>query len=333
MKNLKLTTAILTLTMLFSAFAPSAFAIGVSPLRVELKAKPGETVEVSVQAFNSKEEGQVAVLTKGDFLVNQNEDLDFYTEADPENVHSLMNWIQLPEENTPLDAKGAAEIKYTINVPEDAKSRSYYGVVFVSSQNPDVIETNIGVGVVTNVAQLILLEVEGELKTDVSVDNFEIDQQEQNVRFLTSVVNNGNTHDAPQGNLIITDSKLNILEDIELNKEKHNSLPGVPKTFAENWKKFPEYQKGIYYAYLDLKDENQNPNYAELKYRINDEGKIETLGLNLGKSYEQALKTHGPAPLLPIAVVLAGALLAVLATKFCCDRKQKQKKLKRKTKK
>ncbi len=329
MKNLKLTTTILALTMLFSALVPSAFAIGISPLRLELKAKPGETVEAGVQAFNSKDEKQVVVLTKGDFLMNQNEDLDFYTEPDPENTHSMMDWIQLPEENTPLDPKGGAEIKYTIKVPEDAKSQSYYGVVFVSSANPEIIDTGAGVGVVTNVAQLILLEVEGDLKTDINVDDFKIDQQEQGVSFLTRVINNGNTHDAEQGKIIITDKKLNILENLELNKEKHNSLPGVPKTFATNWVKFPGYKQGVYYAYLDLKDENQNPFYAELKYRINNDGKIETLGFNMGRSYEEALKTHNAVPLIPIGIILAAALMAAIITKFCCNKKKKNKKTKK----
>jgi hypothetical protein len=324
MKNLKLTTAILALTMLFSALAPSAFAIGISPLRVEIKAKPGETIEASVQAFNSKEEEQVVVLTKGDFTMNQNEDLDFYTEPNPENTHSMMDWIVLPEENTPVEARGGVEIKYTINVPENAKSQSYYGVVFVSSADPEVIDTGIGVGVVTNVAQLILLEVEGDLKTEINVDDFKIDQKENNVRFLTSVVNKGNTHDAAQGKIIIADKKLEVLEELELNKEKHNSLPGIKKTFANNWIKFPEYQKGVYYAYLDLKDENQNPFYAEIKYRINNDGKIETLGFNMGRSYQEALKTHGALPLIPIALILTAAIITAIATKFCCNKKSKK---------
>jgi len=334
MKNLKITTTILALTMAFAMFAPSVFAIGVSPLRAELKANPGESVEGTLQAFNSKDAQQVVVLTKGDFLMNDNQDLEFYSEVIPENSHSMMDWIQLPEENTPLEPNGGAEITYTINVPEDAASQSYYGVIFVSSEDPDIIETNFGVGVKTNVAHLILLEVDGGLVTDMELENFEIAQDEQGERFITSVVNNGNTHDATSGQIILTDKKLDKLEEINVNKSKHNSLPGVKKVFTEPWEKFSEYEPGTYFAYPDLRDEADNPLVAELKFKINDKGEIQILNLEIGRSYEDALKDFGRVPWLPfslLGLIIIFVLFSCVVMKRC--RLKTTKKSKRKTKK
>lgn len=333
MKNLKITTTILALTMAFTMLIPSAFAIGVSPLRAELKANPGESVEGTLQAFNSKDAQQVVVLTKGDFLMNDNQDVEFYSEVIPENSHSMMDWIVLPEENTPLEAKGGVEIKYTINVPADAASQSYYGVIFVSSEDPDIIETNFGVGVTTNVAHLILLEVDGGLVTNMELENFEIEQDEAGAKFITSLKNKGNTHDATSGQIIITDKNLDKLEEINVNKSKHNSLPGVKKVFTNPWEKFSDYEPGTYFAYPDLKDEADNPLVAELKFKINDKGEIQMLNLEIGRSYEDALKDFGRVTWLPfslLGLIIIFVLFSCVVMKRC---KLKAKKSKRKTKK
>lgn len=329
MTKLKITISILALTIALTAFSSNVFAIGAAPMRLELTTSPGESVEGTVQAFNSKDEEQVVVLTKGDFLINSNGDLDFYAEADPENSHSMMDWIKLPEENPVLEPNGAVEIKYTVEVPEDAASQSYYGVIFISSQNPEVIETASGVGITTNVAHLVLLEVEGELVTDISLDDFGINQQEENVIFETSVINKGNTHDATSGKILITDKELNVLEELDFNKSKHNSLPESPKIFAEPWKNFNNYEKGIYYAYLDLKDEKGNPLYAELKFKIDDERKVEKLPLKLDLSHEQALQIQNEPDYTPLG--FAGIILICAALSLLLKNNKKPKK--RKTKK
>ena len=313
MNKLKLTTAILTLTMALTAFAPSAMAIGVSPLRTQLKAQPGETVKGEIVAFNQKDQQQTVVLTKGDFLVNKNGDLDFYTEPDPQNIHSLMDWIELPEQEPIMEPKGKTQIEYTINVPEDAASQSYYGVVFVSAKNPEVIKTPAGVGVTTNVAQLVLLEVEGDLQSEISVFNFNIEKKDSMIQFITSVANEGNTHDAPTGKIIITDKKLNKLEEITFNDGEYNSLPNSPKTYIENLKNFDEINKGIYYAYLDMEDENGNEHAAELKFRKNSKDELEVLGLELGKSYGQALKDIGRYVWFPVIALCLAFVLILIA--------------------
>jgi len=325
MKKLNLIISIFALTMLFSAFSLTANAIGASPLRIELNAEPGETVEGHVKAQNSKDEAQVIVLKKGDFLVDENEDLQF-VDYDENNKYSLQNWIDLSENNVPVEANGNVKIKYQVNVPQDAASQSYYGIIYISSQNPTIVEGPGGVGIQTNVAQLVLLEVGDELKSDVELNDFTLTKLDANVRFDTALFNNGNTHDSLSGTIIITDSKLKTLEELTFNREKHNAMPEAPKTYKEQFKSFAEYEDDVYFAYLNAVDENNNLLAAELKFRIN-KGEVEMLNLELGKSYTQALKEYGQVPWVPIIIIGLALLIALISGRLCC------KKSKRKTKK
>ena len=67
MKKLQTYISIFALFMLFTMLAPTAAAIGAAPLRANLKAAPGETVEGYIIVQNTAGEAQEAVLTKGDF--------------------------------------------------------------------------------------------------------------------------------------------------------------------------------------------------------------------------------------------------------------------------
>ncbi|MFC1647364.1 hypothetical protein ACFL10_00010 [Patescibacteria group bacterium] len=313
MKKLNLIISILTLTMLFSAFMPTASAIGASPLRVQLQAAPGETVEGMVRAQNSKDADQVVVLMKGDFLVDEKEDLQFMYEYDETNKWSLQNWLDLNENNIPVGPNESVEIKYQIEVPQDAASQSYYGVVFVQSQDPEIFEGPGGVGVQANVAQLVLLEVTGGLKSDVEVKEMQITKNNEDVRFETLVFNNGNTHDASSGTIIITDSKLNKLEELDFNKAKHNALPETQKTYINIWEKFAEYEPGIYFAYLNVNDENNGHLSAELKFEITDEGEIEILNLKIGRSYTKAKAAYTDIPVIPFIIIGFALIVALIA--------------------
>ncbi|MFC1810002.1 hypothetical protein ACFLZH_00725 [Patescibacteria group bacterium] len=325
MKKLNLIISILTLTMLFTAFAPMTNAIGASPLRVQLEAAPGETVEGMVRAQNSKDEDQVVVLMKGDFLVDEKEDLQFMYEYDETNKWSLQNWLDLNENNIPVGPNESVEIKYQIEVPQDAASQSYYGVVFVQSQDPEIFEGLGGVGVQANVAQLVLLEVTGDLKSDVEVKDMKLVEENAGHRFETTVFNNGNTHDASTGTIIVTDSKLNILEELDFNKAKHNALPETQKNYIVMWEKFAEYEAGIYYAYLNVNDENNEYLSAELKFEITDQAEIEILNLKIGRSYTEAKAAYTDIPVIPL-VIIGFALIVGLIAKTCCRKKRKTKK-------
>jgi hypothetical protein len=288
MKKLITYISIFTLFMLSTALAPTAAAIGASPLRMQLQAAPGETVEGYVIAQNTSEVTQEIVLTKGDFRVREDESMQFLTEVDPENQWSLQEWVELSENNIVVDAGEMRELRYKITVPEDAASQSYYGVVFVGGAPVDAQTDSAGVGISINVAHLVLLEVTGDLHADIELTSFsineeKIDTENKEVRLEAVVYNSGNTHTAPGGTIVITDAEQNIIEEITLNEGKFNSLPSRNKTMVELYN-YGNLEPGNYYAYLD------GELAAEMPFEITEDGEIVAGETRLNRSLENAVK-------------------------------------------
>lgn len=325
----------LSIIIAFTIFSQQAFAIGASPLRVLTEANPGDTVGGYVTAQNTKDQPISVSLTKGDFLVNENEDLKFMYEPQEGNVHSLVNWIELTENDVRVEAKQSQTIKYNINIPQDAPSGSYYGVVFVQGNAiSDEDEPVRGVGVAANVAQLILLEVKGNLTRETELKTFDIIKNERdevatNTTFQANFFNSGNTYDSVIGTIIIADRNLEKLEEFDFNRDKYSIMPERQKTYVENWS-FEKYENGTYAAYLEAKNKDEKSYSAEVKFKIStdrktDQKMLTILNINLGRSYQDALQAvNGPRYDARIFIIL-GLLLVFVVIKLVAQRKKGKK--------
>jgi len=327
---------LLTFILAFAIFSQQAFAIGASPLRIMMQANPGDTVEGYVDAQNTKKEAMLVNLTKGDFLVDENESLEFMQTPQEGNVHSLMNWIELTENDVLVDALQSKKITYKINIPADAPSGSYYGVVFVQGKSPEAAAQSSGVGISANVAQLILLEVYGDLSRNTELKTFNIikndrDEVATNTTFQANVFNSGNTHDSITGTIIVADSKLNKLEELTFNRDKYNTMPERQKTYVENWR-FEKYENGTYAAYLDSKNKDEKPYVAEIKFKIStdketDQKMLTVLNTTIGKSYQDALSAfQNPKATSRVFVVFGLLLLFIIITAITLIVKRKKHK-------
>ena len=256
MKKLHKILSTLALLMLFATTMPTTFAIGATPLRAMLKATPGDTVKGVIHVQNTENTTKEIVLKKGDFRIREDESIQFLLDKDPENKWSMQDWITFDENNVTVDPTEERTVSYTIKVPRDAKSQSYYGVVFISSKTPSNEDKPAStVGVSTNIAHLILLEVGDDLKADVQLKDFTIDTKQygdakNEFRFTTLFFNNGNTHTAPVGTITIKDSNQNVIDEIPFNKDKFNDLPERQKTVVNTWD-YSDVEPGVYTASLN----------------------------------------------------------------------------------
>jgi hypothetical protein len=316
MKN-NLLKFILTLT-LATIFIPNAvYAIGVTPLRVALQAKPGETVEGYVIVQNTLEEDQIAVLSKADFFVNQDESVQFYpTKTTDENsVYSMQDWIEIEENNILIPAKQGKEIKYKITVPADAPSQGYYGAIFISGQSPDKGKTPGALTVEANVAQLVLFQVPGNLKSDIELKSYDMEVAEaqagkegSEVEFTAVVHNTGNTHVASTGTITIIDqeTKEKQFEQILVNKDKYNTMPNRDKTYVTPWN-YSKLEPGGYIALISLELDSRKIADAETPFVINENGEIE-----IGKTLIKEI-TEKPLPPVDYTPWIVGGGLALAA--------------------
>lgn len=326
------------LLVLFTSAIPTVSAIGATPLRTILKAAPGETVEGYIIAQNTEEITQEVVLKKGDFRIREDETMQFLMEKDPENEWSMQDWVELTDNNVILEPNQGQRLKYTVTIPGDAKSQSYYGTIFVSSRTPGT-ESGGGVGISTNIAHLILLEVTGDLKTDIELQSFTIDKKqygtaEKEVRFETVLFNSGNTHTAPSGTITIKDSENTFIDEFFINEDKFNSLPSRQKTIVERWS-YAEVDPGAYTAYLHGETVDGQIFSGELKFEIQpdeEEGKVviegetiinETITIETEKVSRPTPTTNMIVLYLVIFTVFASAVVKV-AQQYLPKRKHKK---------
>lgn len=319
MKKLLSYISIFTFAVLFAAQTHIAYGIGASPLRMQLQAMPGETVEGTLKVSNSKDNAVRIVARKADFVVTENEAVQFLDEIDKKNIHSMQEWIELPSEDIIIEAKNDAKYTYKINIPEDAISQSYYGVVFVGDENVSEGDASgSGISLNTQVAHLVLIEVGENLHADIALQSFEVSKNKTgeslSAQFDTVFFNSGNTHAAQEGRIIVTDKNKNILNELPVNKGKFNNLPKRQKTSTEIWE-IAEIENGTYFAYFEGTNPSEESLNAEVKFRIADdkenEGKrtIEMLESNLGISLEDAMKQDSKIMLLKLIIIAIGISL------------------------
>lgn len=319
MKKLLLNISILAFIIVFAAQAHIAYGLGASPLRLEFQAMPGETVEGNVKLMNNKENDVKIIANKADFVVADDESLEFLNEIDSENIYSMQEWIELPSEDIIIEGKNDAKYTYKINIPEDAISQSYYGVVFMIDEDLNEIDdNNSGIKLNTQVAHLVLLEVGENLSANIALQSFDVSKSQigevESAAFDTTVFNSGNTHFAQEGVIEITDKDKTLLKELPVNKDKYNTLPNRQKTSTAIWE-IAEIENETYYAYFEGTNSAEESMNAEVKFRIADdkengeERTVEMLESNLGISLEDAIKRDSKIMLLKLIILSIGVSL------------------------
>ena len=303
--------------------AQTTFAIGASPLRMEYKATPGETVQGQLTVHNTSDTPQKIVIKKSDFDMDENqENMKFLngTDQDPstykEYPHGLQQWLTLPKEDIIINPQEKAIVPYEITVPEDAAAQGYYGALFVSSVpvSQDTQTSGIGMRLRTQVAHLVLLDVEGSLQ-DLSLKDFTIDEEDLNKPFDIVVYNNGNVHSSPEGTVEVMDIRGNTIKQVPLNEGHNNVLPQKTKTyFSESYVK--EMPAGTYYAILDGRAKNGQLLQGKITFSVDRQGKVELIDKYIGEVDLTSLKGSAQQQYVVFQTVLAVIAVFIFAVAF-----------------
>lgn len=173
--------------------------IGISPTSLTLSADPGGQLKGKLTVLNEGNQPMQYRVYASDFsIVNEEYEKNF--ERSPGTL-SPISWIKLPSGTLELAPKTSETIEYTIDVPEDAVSRGYYGVIFAETVGtaPDAT----GVTRIKRVGSLVYLGIKGDLVQKGEVVSFTADkwQRQQPVTAQLRLQNDGNVHLAAEGNL------------------------------------------------------------------------------------------------------------------------------------
>ncbi len=331
----KLALYILGLFILTSA---TAYAIGAAPLRVEFTSQPGETVHGQVNVFNDSDSTQTIVVGKGDFLVNGYEEVEFYEDIKEDNLYSLQEWITIPNNKVTLGPRKKGVIPYEITVPINAPSQGYYGSLFIETKPDTTAKEIAGATISVRVAHLVLLKVEGDLYEKINIDDFSVVQQNDQglTEFDVVVVNKGNIHNSPTGEIEVIDEQGKVIQTLPINEAEYNVLPESKKTYKANCNA-DEIPAGHYYVTLHGNTDAGDPLEAEMKIRVSENHTIDILEKNLEGSNGRALKE-----MLSQTRIIRNSIIAVIGilllticfvaiTKYCfkCSKFLNEKKTKK----
>jgi hypothetical protein len=207
-------------------FSLKVLALTISPAKIALSANPGETIEFRMSVRNDLDKSATFYSTIENLTVKGGEEPVFLP-AD----FGLPTWIEVQKEIT-LGPKERVEIPVLIRVPKDAPPGGHYAAIFWQTAPPDRKEP--GIGIVTKVGALILLEVSGEVVEKAEVLSFGAEKKfftHLPVNFSFDLKNEGNVHIIPEGRVYIKNLFGKTVTSLNVNPGGFYALPQTTRRF------------------------------------------------------------------------------------------------------
>lgn len=212
--------------------AAGSFDVTVSPTFVELSAKPGSTVSQVLKLRNNTNNlitviPEVKIMggdERGELTIK-------------ETTEEYLDWLTIEDEKVTLKPHEWTDVKFTIEIPEEAAYGYYWAVTFTADTSD--VKTQTGATLSASVAVPILLTVTKEgAKTEGKLLDFKTDSfyyEYPPVEFTTVFQNNGNVHIRPQGNVFIKDFLGRDVQTLTINDSQGSILPGLNRSFKTEW--------------------------------------------------------------------------------------------------
>lgn len=229
--------------------------ITVSPIKYEIEALPGETVEQEVKFFNTTKSEKTLYLDVVNFepIGESGYPAPVYDDELPYES-SLKMWVELEQTEitvqpvTPVE-NIATIVKFKINIPQNATPGGHYAMIKQSLKPPGQDVTQLegsGLAFSPESAALVILNVVGE---DTRVGQSEqffatnpfLNESNRNpitmfetppVLFVARIKNDGNSHFKPQGNIFLYRGSKQVAT-LPLNEVEGNVLGNSIRRFEE----------------------------------------------------------------------------------------------------
>ncbi len=236
--------------------AHHAYALKVDPALVSVSLSPGESKVLSVTLTNDAK-ASVAIQPKMFAATAGNNEAGFpaYTPANQEDT--LANWITINgTAQTTLQADEAKKVDITLSLPQDAAPGGHYAAIGwgVLSADPSADgAVSVQGQIMTNIA----LDVPGEVFEKGGIASLSTKDKLTKydrlpIDFSVRVINEGNRHFKPTGNVVIRDMFGRVAATLPVNDGigGGNVLPQSTREFKASWKE--GFALGKYTATADL---------------------------------------------------------------------------------
>jgi hypothetical protein len=234
MKSLKHIVGALFLLVCFLVVAPSASALTISPVKVEVTGEPGQTLRGELELLNEQTE------LKTFFSSFENFEPSGDT-GSPKFVGSgsgLATWLQA--QSSVIVATGeTVKVPYSITIPADAEPGGYFAAIFWGEQDPSAQAAG-EVAIGGKLGVLILLRVSGDIVEEAGISEFGISEAANiqvglPISFSYRFSNSGGDRVVPLGDISIKNMIGMKTASIPANQNEGSVLPNSARKFQAIW--------------------------------------------------------------------------------------------------
>lgn len=228
--------ALLIFSILVSAFAITtrAFALTVSPAKVEVSANPGQQVKGEIEIYNEQEDSKTFYTSFENFESRGDTGAPYFVGSNG----GLATWITSDPEVKLVQGE-RTKVPYSISIPSNAKPGGYFAAVFFGTEKPKG-ENGGEVSIGGKIGVLILLRVNGDIKESAGLSSFSSTDAKR--FFVTSPVNFeynfnnvGGDRVVPKGEVVITNTIMMKTATLLANEKEGSVLPQSTRKFNVVW--------------------------------------------------------------------------------------------------
>jgi len=223
--------AIMALGVYF--YPNSASALTLTPVRFEISGNPGDTIAEEIILINENETAETFFPSYSNFEAQGESGSPAFVE--PED--GLGTWISTDTESIYLAPRQQKIIPFKITIPQNAEPGGHFAVIFFGT-SPTGGGGGVSIGSKTGV--LVLLSVNGEVREEAGLLDFQIADGKffhntLPVSFEYRFRNDGGDRIKPQGKINIRNSIFFVTEKLDANPVVGNVLPNSTRKFKVDW--------------------------------------------------------------------------------------------------
>lgn len=217
-----------------------AYALTVSPVRIEITGNPGQTLRGEMEILNEQADTKTFYSSFENFEPSG----DTGSPKFVGNTGNLSTWLQTQEkiEITPGEK---IVVPYTITIPAEAEPGGYFSAIFWGQQNPDSqVAGEVSIG--GKLGVLILLRVAGDIYEEAGLTEFSTldDGRVYNSLPITlgyRFTNKGKDRVVPLGDIVVKNTFGMEVVKLPANQSEGNVLPNSSRKFQITWgEKIPD---------------------------------------------------------------------------------------------
>ncbi len=225
---------IIALVLVFS-IGRQAFALTVTPVRIEISGNPGQTVQHDITLINETKALQVYYTSYANFEAQGESGNPAFVEPKDD----IGTWMST-DSSIALKPGQSKTVTVKIEIPKDAEPGGHFGAVFFGTLPNNTGSSSVGIG--AKIGALVLLSVNGDIKEaggllDFSTIDHSTFYKTLPISFIYRFKNDGNDYVKPTGTITMHDLVYFPADRLDANLSSGNILPRSTRRFEIDWVK------------------------------------------------------------------------------------------------